>query len=124
MVEYIMIGATTVQTCTAVMWRGLKVFNELSDGLRSFMKRKGYQRIEEFRGIALKYLTTVEELAEKEPMHGVVEEGLCSGCKICVGICQYDAIDLFADKAKIDPEKCDGCGLCLALCPTKAIELL
>ena len=123
-VEYIMIGATTVQTCTAVMWKGLKVFRQLSDGLRTFMERKGYERIEDLRGVALKYLTTVEEMAKKGSMHATVDEDLCNGCEICVTVCQYDAIEMIGDKAKTDPEKCDGCGLCRAWCPTEAIELV
>jgi len=123
-VEYIMVGATTVQTCTAVMWRGLKVFKELSDGLKSFMERKGYEKIEDFKGIALKYLTTVEELATREPMHAVVDEDLCNGCKICIAVCSYDAIQMVASKAATDPENCDGCGLCRAWCSTGAIKLV
>lgn len=123
-VEFIMIGATTIQTCTAIMWRGLKVFKELSDGLKSFMERKGYERIEDFKGIALKHLTTVEELATREPMHAAVDKDLCNGCKICVTVCSYDAIQMIADKAETDPQKCDGCGLCRAWCPTDAIELV
>lgn len=123
-VEYIMIGATTVQTCTMVMWRGLKIFNELSNGLKAFMERKGYQKIDEFRGIALKYISTADELAKKEPMYAIVYKSSCNGCKICIGVCQYDAIETIRDKVKIDPKKCDGCGLCKAWCPTEAIELV
>jgi len=123
-VEYIMVGATTVQTCTAIMWRGLKVFKQLSDGLRSFMERKGYKKIEDFRGIALRYLTTVEEMATREPMHATVNKDLCNGCKICETVCSYDAIKMVENKAVSDPKKCDGCGLCKAWCPTEAIELV
>jgi len=123
-VEYIMVGATTVQTCTAVMWRGAVVFKELSDGLRSFMEQKGYERIDDFRGIALKFLTTVEELSKREPMHAIVDRDLCTGCKICTRVCQYDAIQMVGDKAEPIPEKCDGCGLCVAWCPPDAILLI
>jgi dihydropyrimidine dehydrogenase (NAD+) subunit PreA len=123
-VEYIMVGATTVQTCTAVMWRGLRVFKEFSNGLMDFMERKGYQTIEDFKGIALKYLTTVEELAKKEPMHAVIDKGLCNGCKICVRVCQYDAIEIIKEMARIDQKKCDGCGLCRSWCPNEAIDLV
>ena len=123
-VEYIMVGATTVQTCTAVMWRGLRVFEELNSGLKSFMERKGYEKIEDFKGIALKYLTTVEELATREPMKASVNETLCNGCKICVTSCSYDAIQMEDNKARTNPEKCDGCGLCKVWCPSRAIELV
>jgi dihydropyrimidine dehydrogenase (NAD+) subunit PreA len=122
-VEYIMVGATTVQTCTAVMWRGLQVFKEFSDGLRSFMDRKGYKTIEDFRGIALKHLTTVEKLAMMEPKYAVVDRTLCNSCNICVRVCPYNAIKMVKNKASVQSEKCDGCGLCRAWCPATAIEL-
>jgi heterodisulfide reductase subunit A-like polyferredoxin len=106
------------------MWRGLRVFEELNSGLKSFMERKGYEKIEDFKGIALKYLTTVEELATREPMKASVNETLCNGCKICVTSCSYDAIQMEDNKARTNPEKCDGCGLCRAWCPSRAIELV
>jgi dihydropyrimidine dehydrogenase (NAD+) subunit PreA len=123
-VEYIMIGATAVQTCTAVMWWGLGVFKELADGVKSFMERKGYEKIEDFRGIALKDLKTVEELAQLEPLHASVEEDVCNGCGVCERVCSYDAIKLVDGKAKASPELCDGCGLCKAWCPVEAIKLV
>ncbi|MFH1821263.1 MAG: 4Fe-4S binding protein [Methanobacteriota archaeon] len=123
-VEYIMVGATAVQTCTAVMWRGLGVFKELADGLRSFMERKGYEKIEDFRGIALKDIKTVEELAQLEPLRASVEEDVCNGCRICERVCPYDALKVVEGKARTKPESCDGCGLCKAWCPMEAIELV
>lgn len=123
-VEYIMVGATAVQTCTAVMWRGLGVFKEFADGLRSFMERKGYEEIDDFRGIALKDLTTVEELAQREPLHASVNEDLCNGCGICERVCSYDAIKMIEGMVRANPELCDGCGLCKAWCPVEAIELV
>jgi heterodisulfide reductase subunit A len=47
----------------------------------------------------------------------------CSGCKICVSLCPYEAIT-FQDEKKIshvDPAKCKGCGTCVAACPNGAI---
>jgi len=122
-VEYIMVGATTVQTCTAAMWRGTTVFKELTDGIRSYMERKGYESIQDFRGIALQYLTTTEELAKRKPMHARIDEALCNGCKMCVTVCSYDAVKMVEKKAFVDPKKCDGCGLCKEWCATEAIQL-
>ncbi len=123
-VEYIMVGATTVQTCTAVMWGGMEVFRELSNGLRSFMERKGYDKIEDFRGVALKHLTTVEELSKREPMRAAVDANACTGCRTCAKVCQYDAIQFRGEKAEVLQEICDGCGLCVAWCPVNAITLV
>ena len=123
-VEYIMVGASTVQTCTAVMWGGMEVFRELSNGLQSFMERKGYDRIEDFRGIALKHLTTVEELSKREPLRAEVDGSACTGCRTCAKVCQYDAIQMRDEKAEVIQENCDGCGLCVAWCPVDAIKLV
>ena len=123
-VEYIMVGATTVQTCTSVMWRGLDVFKELSNGLGSFMERKGYERIDDFRGVALKHITTVEDLSKLEPMRASIEVDVCTGCGTCAKVCQYDAIKTRGRKAEVIHEKCDGCGLCVAWCPADAITLV
>ena len=45
----------------------------------------------------------------------------CIGCKICEKQCQFDAIHVENNLAKIDYEKCKGCGACAAKCPSKII---
>ena len=53
-VEYIMAGATAVQIGTALWKYGRAVFSKVSMELVEFMSSEGYEKIEEFRGIALK----------------------------------------------------------------------
>jgi len=68
---------------------------------------------------------------ELEPLKGVVNEELCSGCRICEPLCPYSAIIMkakdvagFRDlKAEIVEVLCQGCGLCEAACPSKAIKI-
>ena len=59
-----------------------------------------------------------------EPMTAEVDEALCSGCKVCVGLCPYKAIfyDDAEKKAGIHELLCRGCGICPAACPSGAIE--
>lgn len=45
----------------------------------------------------------------------------CIGCKICVKVCPFDAIEVENNIAIIDYEKCTNCMLCAEKCPTKAI---
>ena len=52
-VEFIMAGAAAVQVGTATFINP-KAMEEIVDGMKAFMKRKGYKSIEEMRGIALK----------------------------------------------------------------------
>ena len=61
---------------------------------------------------------------EVQPYVAVVDEDLCSGCRICLGLCPYDAIEFEAEKkvARITEVKCKGCGVCVVGCPSTAID--
>ncbi|MBU2549166.1 MAG: 4Fe-4S binding protein [Proteobacteria bacterium] len=49
----------------------------------------------------------------------------CSGCEICLGRCQMQAVHMDGGGvAVIDPDRCIGCGLCVTTCPEEAIKLL
>lgn len=50
-VEFIMAGASAIQVGTAV-FTNPHVAKDITDGLSAFMKRKGYNSIEDFKGIA------------------------------------------------------------------------
>ncbi len=72
-VEYIMLGATTVQSCTAVMWNGYSAITKMIKDLNDWMDEKGYQSLDEIRGIALGDITTVEELATMAPKFASID---------------------------------------------------
>lgn len=57
-----------------------------------------------------------------EPIYAVVDENLCSGCKICIGVCPYDAIKYDKEKkiSVVNELLCKGCGACVAACPSGA----
>ena len=93
-VEYIMLGATTIQTVTAVMWDGYEVMEKLISGLSQFMERKGYNSIEDFRGIALPHIITIQEYAACPRKHVTLEQENCDGCGLCVETCPRQALSL------------------------------
>jgi Pyruvate/2-oxoacid:ferredoxin oxidoreductase delta subunit len=54
-----------------------------------------------------------------------VDADLCKGCKQCVELCPFDAIEFDADnkKATVRLDLCYGCGTCRAACSAEAISL-
>ena len=122
-VEYIMLGATTVQTVSAVMWDGYGAITKMVDDLDKWMDAKGYKSFDEIRGIALKDITTVEELAKEDPLFASIDPDTCTNCGKCEKVCFYRAISEKNKKRCADKSLCDGCGLCAQWCPVKAISL-
>jgi heterodisulfide reductase subunit A2 len=61
---------------------------------------------------------------EMDPFIARVNEELCSGCRICLSVCPYDAISRDEEKgiAVISEKLCTGCGTCAASCPSNAIQ--
>jgi heterodisulfide reductase subunit A len=61
---------------------------------------------------------------EMEPNTAWIEEELCSGCHVCVGMCPYTAIhyDTAKNVAVLNEALCKGCGTCVAACPSGAAQ--
>lgn len=61
---------------------------------------------------------------ELEPNTAFIDEELCSGCHICIGLCPYSAISYNEEKAiaEINEVLCKGCGTCVAACPSGAAD--
>jgi heterodisulfide reductase subunit A len=59
-----------------------------------------------------------------EAITAEVYEDLCSGCKICIGLCSYKAITHADMERHVSVNKvlCRGCGVCAAACPSGAIK--
>jgi heterodisulfide reductase subunit A len=55
--------------------------------------------------------------------YAVIREEFCSGCKICNGLCPYNAITFNEEKkvSEINTAMCKACGTCVAACPSGAI---
>ena len=48
----------------------------------------------------------------------------CIGCKLCEKVCNYDAITVKNNLAKIDYQKCTQCLACVKKCPSKVITII
>jgi MinD superfamily P-loop ATPase len=51
-----------------------------------------------------------------------VNQGKCTGCRICADVCEFKAIAVIKGKVLIFPELCHSCGACKLFCPEGAIS--
>jgi len=119
-VGYLIAGANAAEMCAHVILEGVAVAERIEKEIRSWMGRKGYQKIGDFQG-TLKLLehAQVKDIPQWVP---VVDEGLCNACEKCIKACPNQAITL-SKIAKIDKDYCEGCRTCYYVCPQEAISL-
>jgi dihydropyrimidine dehydrogenase (NAD+) subunit PreA len=125
-VEFILLGATSVQVCTAVMHYGFGIVREMEAGLRQFMEERNYNTIYDFAGKALPNVTEWKHLNLKHKVVAEINQDKCIGCELCYISCDdgaHQAISLSDDPLNRIPsiieENCVGCNLCSLVCPVE-----
>ncbi|MCX6276218.1 MAG: NAD-dependent dihydropyrimidine dehydrogenase subunit PreA [Bacteroidetes bacterium] len=125
-VEFILLGATSVQVCTAVMHYGFGIIREMVAGLEQYMDEKGFKTLDDFRGKALQNIMHWEDLNLKYKIVADIHEEKCIGCQLCYTACEdgaHQAIGLKENGADRKPfiieENCVGCNLCSLVCPVE-----
>ncbi len=63
---------------------------------------------------------------EMDAAYAVIDEAICSGCRLCNDLCPYSAISFDEEKkiSTVNAALCKACGTCVAGCPSGAIHAL
>ncbi|TCT09881.1 dihydropyrimidine dehydrogenase (NAD+) subunit PreA [Tepidamorphus gemmatus] len=124
-VEFMALGATNVQVCTAAMTYGFKVVKEMIAGLNDWMDEKGYTRLSEIIGRAVPNVTDWQYLNLNYVTKARIDQDLCIKCGRCHVVCEdtsHQAITATVNGVRhfevIDSE-CVGCNLCVSVCPVE-----
>ncbi|GAA4380880.1 NAD-dependent dihydropyrimidine dehydrogenase subunit PreA [Hymenobacter koreensis] len=123
-VEHILLGASSVQVCTAAMHFGFGIIREMTAGLEQYMVEKNFNTIYDFVGKALPNVKHWEDLNLKYKVTAQINEDKCIGCQLCYTACEdgaHQAIALREDSRvpEIIQENCVGCNLCSLVCPVE-----
>ncbi len=114
--EFLMAGADAVQMLSAAMINGKMLYKKIIDDLPKELEKYGFKSIEEVKNTSL-----IQEKIRYSPLNPIINESICTKCKLCEKICPYFAIKV-EDTVEVNKLKCFGCGLCQSKCPVEAIS--
>ncbi len=122
-VDFLALGASNVQVCTAAMVYGFKIIDDLADGLSNFLDEKGMSSVDELVGRAVPSVTDWQHLNLNYVEKAVIDQDLCIKCGRCHIVCEdtsHQAITSTINgerKFEVIDEECIGCNLCVCVCP-------
>jgi dihydropyrimidine dehydrogenase (NAD+) subunit PreA len=86
--EFIAVGATSVQVCTAVMHHGYDIVEDLVQGLSNYLDWKGMRSVSELVGQAARRVTDWAELDLRYKVRADIDPDTCVGCQVCYVSCR------------------------------------
>ena len=124
--EFIQLGCSNVQVCTAVMQYGYRIIDDLTLGLQRFMAKRGVNELSQLVGENLPTFLKPDDLDRDSIIYPKIDREKCVGCGRCQVSCmdgghQAIAFDAETRQPRIIGTKCVGCHLCRLVCPAGAI---
>jgi dihydropyrimidine dehydrogenase (NAD+) subunit PreA len=120
--EYLLVGASTVQVTTGIIHYGYGIVEDMIEGLSDYMTARGVRRVSELVGGALPRL--FETGAFDVRRQGIARYDLdrCVGCGQCYVVCRDaggQALEWDAGKRRPrqSEDKCLSCMVCSFVCP-------
>ncbi len=142
--EFLALGATSVQVCTAVMHYGFRIVEDMIVGLSNYLDEKGMKSVRELTRKAVPAYSEWGDLDLNYKVVAHIDPDRCIGCNLCYVACKDTAVhcihnideplgaghlaptrehaiaaakDRGAHIVWVDETECIGCNLCSAVCP-------
>jgi dihydropyrimidine dehydrogenase (NAD+) subunit PreA len=132
-VEFMLMGATGVQVCTAVMHHGFRIIEDMIEGLNNYLDEKGIASVMDIIGKSVHKYSNWGDLDLNYKVVARINTDVCINCNKCYISCEdasHQCIDRFTDEngkeyLKVREEDCVGCNLCSIVCPVDgAIDMV
>lgn len=132
--EFLALGATSLQVCTAIMHHGFRIVDDMITGLSDYMDSKDFRTIGDLAGRATGNVNNWEVLNLSYQRVARIDYDKCIGCNLCYVACEdgaHQCIDLveptayglgpgrvpFKPVPQVREADCVGCNLCSLVCP-------
>jgi dihydropyrimidine dehydrogenase (NAD+) subunit PreA len=90
-VEFMLLGAQSVQVCTAAMHYGFRIVEQLESGLVSWMREKGFEKLDDFVGASVQRVGNWNELDLSYKVVADIDQDACIHCGLCYIACEDGA---------------------------------
>lgn len=145
--EFLLLGASSLQVCTAVMHYGFRIIEDLCDGLSNWMDEKGFATVADVVGKSLHRVSEFKNFDLSFRAVARIDQQKCIRCDLCYVACNdtaHQCIDLIANdgsianpgdydvrsngkedavgmrpRVEVREEDCVGCRLCYNVCPVE-----
>ena len=130
--EFMVLGSSSVQICTAAMHYGFKIIDDLTDGLSNWMDSKGHRKLEDIIGKAIPNVANWQDLDLNYKTIANIRQSECISCGLCFVACEdtsHQAVSLIRklgqkNKYEVIDQECVGCNLCALVCPADCIDMV
>jgi len=124
--EFLLLGAGSVQVTTSVMQYGYRIIEDLISGLSFYMRSKGISSVKKLVGGAVSSVVDHHSIERGTILLPVFDPEHCIGCGRCYISCMdggHQAIrfDTETRRPNLLGSKCVGCHLCRLVCPVNAV---
>ena len=132
-VEFMLLGATTVQVCTAAMHYGFRIVRDMIEGMEDYLDEKGFKSAQALVGKSVDRVKDWGDLNLNYKIIAKIDGEKCIGCNLCYIACEdgaHQCIEavprpsgdlrdgpIHRHMPRIIEEECVGCNLCALVCP-------
>jgi dihydropyrimidine dehydrogenase (NAD+) subunit PreA len=132
-VEFMLLGSTSVQVCTAAMHYGFRIVQDMISGLESYLEEKDMNSPMELIGKSVPHVQDWGDLNLNYKIIAQIDPEKCIGCNLCFIACEDGAHQCIESAPRphgdlrdgaiakhmprIIEDHCVGCNLCALVCP-------
>ncbi len=124
--EYLLVGASTIQVTSGIIHYGYRIVEDMIEGLSDYMGCKGITKVSDLVGKALPNLQETDRFDLERQGRVEYNYDICVGCGQCYIVCNDaagQALEWDGEKRrpKLIEDKCLSCMVCSFVCPVPGL---